>query len=167
MKARSGVSAITSNRQQEGNMELHLVRSADTKQYNPSKKPELSVVYCTEKELPVYSHTVVIKNKSLALRYPGGIKAFMDRHKGLSNGRITVKCFLGFYDDVYELLKDLKTGGFKLTRDYIYFNADRHILEVKRKRSLGVRCLNKADTGVNWLQGRLSLEMMYIQYHEY
>lgn len=148
-------------------MGLRLVCSTSEKQHNPSKKPDLSLVHCAERELGVHSHAVVIKNKSLAVRYPGGIKGFMDKHKGLSNGRITVKCFSGFYNEVYELLKDLKTGGFKLTRDYIYFNADRHISEVNRKRSLGVRCLNKVDAGVNWLQGRMSREVMYIQYHEY
>lgn len=148
-------------------MRLHLVRSTNEKQYTPSKKPELSLVYCAERELAVYSHTIVIKNKSLSIRYLGGIRGFVEKHKGLSNDRITVKCFLGFYDDGYELLRDLKTSGFKLTQDYIYFNTDSYISEVNRKRSLGVKCLNIIGTGVNWLQGRLSQRVMYIQYHEY
>jgi len=130
-------------------------------------KPDLSVVHSAEREIKVVFHTVVMKNESLANYYKCGMKGFMDKYRGRSNEHITVKCFMAFYNEAYELLKDLKSKGFKLTQDYIYFDTAKYLSAIDWKRSRGIKCLDRVDTGVNWLKGRLFQELLYIQYYEY
>ena len=153
--------------QMEGDMGLCLVHSSDKKTASSSMKPDLLIVHSAEKEINVASHTVVIKNESLARHYKGGMKGFMDKYRARCNINITVKCFIGFYDGTYELLKDLRSKGLKFNRDYIYFDTARYLSLTNWKRSRGITCLDRVDTGVKWLKGRLLQELVYVQYCEY
>ena len=148
-------------------MGLCLVHSSDRKTDRSSLKPDLLIVHSAEKEIKAVFHTVVIKNESLARHYKGGMKGFMDKYRARCNLNITVKCFIGFYDEAYELLKDLKIKGLKFNKDYIYFDTARYLSVTTWRRSRGITCLDRVDTGVKWLKGRLLQELVYVQYYEY
>ena len=56
---------------------------------------DLYVVYEDGNELKCVFHAIVLRNKALADKYPGGLKAFTEKQLSKCNRDLTVYCDMG------------------------------------------------------------------------
>jgi hypothetical protein len=102
-------------------------------------------------------YTVVVLNASLAAKYPGGIKAFVERHMLRCNNDLSVSCHMG--DDCDEVVEDLLKHGLVRDRDFVFFDAARMLLGAEM---MGI----DQDTGFEtpWLVVECTKDGVYVRF---
>jgi hypothetical protein len=102
----------------------------------------------------------VVRIDALAEKYPGGIKAFVERYKPRCNNNLAVFCAMGG-NDLEPLFQDLEQHGFDRS-DAVFFDAARYLLGADATGDYH-------DIGFQtpWLKGRCSSEGFYVWYEEH
>jgi hypothetical protein len=111
---------------------------------------DLYVVYDGKDTIKCAFFTIVIRNEALTEKYPGGIKAFIEKHGAKCNNEIAVTCHMG--DGANDVLNDLIGYGFSKVSDFLSFDAASYILEFSMLKS------NKGHLDIGfeapWLKGQ-------------
>ncbi len=87
-------------------------RNPRPKQEKKLKQPQRlrpSLIYQSSKELPCAFLTLIVKNKFLQEKYPGGVRAFATKHWSLANNRINIMCHMS--DEFQDVMLDLQGHG--------------------------------------------------------
>ena len=111
----------------------------------------LYVAYDLEQEkMRCASLTLVIKNGSLRLKYPGGLKGFLEKYRARCNRYITVSCTMSgpeFFDEV----DDIGDHGLKLDEDFWAFDFWNYGVAVASHPEGKIQP-HEVDTRVGWLR---------------
>jgi hypothetical protein len=109
----------------------------------------LNLVYEDEEELRCVFNAVVIRNSALNAKYPGGLRAYIEKHGGICNRAITADSFMG--GEIDEVVEDLLAQGFEHRKDFICVDAGGHAIAagVRGERLFKPR---PVDLGVEWLE---------------
>jgi hypothetical protein len=109
----------------------------------------LNLVYEDEEELRCVFNAVVIRNSALNAKYPGGLRAYIERHGGICNRAITADSFMG--GEIDEVVADLLAHGLEHRRDFLCVDAGGHAVAagVRGERLFKPR---PVDLGVDWLE---------------
>lgn len=108
------------------------------------------LVYEEVERLRCVFNAIVIKNSALNEKYPGGLRAYLDKHGGRCNRMITAESFMG--GEINEIFNDLRKHGFKHKLDFLFVDAGGYAL----LRGMGVGGIllpEPVDLGVDWLEG--------------
>lgn len=107
-------------------------------------------------------YTIVVRNQAVVEKYPGGLPAFVSKHRATCNNDITVCCFMG--DDVDELYHDLVDNGFKRREDFAFFDISREIMWLEGDQRIvshvpWMRCEYKGGRAFVWYHdGTMTVE---------
>jgi hypothetical protein len=115
----------------------------------------LYMVYEDSRSIKCIFYTVVIRNEALSEKYPGGIKAFVERYAPRSNNEITVTVHMG--GDFEEVVEDLLNQGLEYDSDFTCFDAARYLIGADIIEGY-------QDIGFNspWLQGTYSDKGVFV-----
>ena len=112
---------------------------------------DLYIAYNLEEEkMGCASLTLVIKNDSLRLKYPGGLKAFIEKYLARCNRHITASCTMSgpeFLDEV----DDIGDHGLGLDEDFWAFDFWNYGVAVTT-RPEGKIQPHEINTKVGWLK---------------
>ena len=83
-------------------------------------------------------------------KYPGGLKAYAEKHNPICNDKIAVACDMG--GDTDDIISDLEINGLKFDNDYAVFDAARHAMSLALTRSNKDTEKNiPIDLNIEWL----------------
>jgi hypothetical protein len=110
----------------------------------------------SDEELRCAFNAVVVKNSSIAQRYPGGIIAFVEVLLfNYCNEKITAYSSMGV--EVREVIDELIACGFKHREDFLFVDAGLYLM-------CGDPGPFEVDLGVNWLAGRYEDRGVYVRF---
>ena len=119
-------------------------------------RPDLRIVFQASEYIGCVFLSLVVKIDSLNEKYPGGIKAFDQKHNVTCNRDLAVICAMAL-DDLAEAVSDLDTHGFVNGDDVVLFDAASDVLAQVAFEHSGLdnalHDYSKPDLGVNWLEG--------------
>jgi hypothetical protein len=109
----------------------------------------LNLVYEDEEELRCVFNAVVIRNSALNAKYPGGLRAYIEKHGGICNRAITVDSFMG--GEIDEVVEDLLAHGLEHRKDFVCVDAGGCAIAAGMR---GERLFKPrpVDLGVEWLE---------------
>lgn len=123
----------------------------------------LYVVHTDAAWLQIAFITVVIRNSSVTAKYPGGIRAYCEKYRTMSNNQISVSCSMG--DEVDEVYMDLKRCGLKQGGDFTALDVGELVMEIEMdKLHLGVSKPRYIAIGVPWLKCRYTSDGIFVRY---
>jgi len=112
----------------------------------------------SDEELRCAFNAVVVKNSSIAQRYPGGMSAFVELCPfNYCNERILTYSSMG--GDVNEVIDELIACGFKHKEDFLFVDAGLYLMS-------GDPGPFDVDLGVDWLEGRFEDRGVYVRFVE-
>jgi hypothetical protein len=110
----------------------------------------------SDEELRCAFNAVVVKNSSIAQRYPGGMSAFVELCPfNYCNEKITA--YSSMDDGVSEVIDELHRLGFKHKVDYLFVDAGLYLI-------CGDPGPFNVDLGVSWLSGRYEDSGVYVRF---
>ena len=118
----------------------------------------LYVVFEEDREIACVFHTIVIRNTALAEKYPGGLKAFTEKHLAKCNRDLTVFCDMG--SDIGDVWRELVDHGLVPEEDFIAFDATSHTMSVGRPGNENAE--EVIEFTVPWLEGRCTNEGSFV-----
>ncbi len=98
-------------------------------------------------------NTLVCRVTAIDAKYPGGHKAFLEKHQGWQNDHIMVVHRRG--DALRQARNDLEKYGIQKTRDWVQLDEDRVIWSWD---------MFSFDTRASWLKGRYRKGDIYVRY---
>ena len=107
--------------------------------------------YYSSKEIECCFYTVIIKNKALNKKYPGGSRVFLETHQGWCNEHLMAVFHFG--DARKRALRELRMFGLHEGVDWIDLDEDKIVWSWDR-------CF--FDTGVSWLRARYKKGNVFI-----
>jgi hypothetical protein len=112
----------------------------------------------SDEELRCAFNAVVVKNSSIAQRYPGGMSAFVELCPfNDCNEKITAYSSMG--GEVSEVIDELHRLGFKHKVDYLFVDAGLYLM-------CGDPGPFNVDLGISWLSGRYEERGVYVRFVE-
>ncbi len=124
---------------------------------------DLRLVFAAAENLPCVFNALVVKNRALREKYPGGVRGFLEKHGGRCNRRITVESFMG--GDIDEVIADLAGHGFDYEEDFVFVDAGGLALSWARERKARLRP-EPVDLGVDWLEGWIFRGRVFVRHAE-
>jgi hypothetical protein len=111
---------------------------------------DLYLAYNMDQEkLGCASFTLVIKNDSLNQKYPGGLRAFIEKYHATCNRHISVTCDMG--SEVGEKLDDIAGNGLLPDQDFWTYDFWSHALAMANGPGQKLEP-HAIDTGIEWLR---------------
>ncbi len=142
-------------------MSIKLVHSSETEvQRYPEPERKFYTVGTGQRKMRVTFYALVIRNRSLTEYYPGGVRAYIEKHRGRTNGDITVDCAMA--DDFDTEIEDLTRAGLKIDEDWIVFEPN--IWEFKIPLPDLDRLIRHINLGVPWLKCKVVNCRVYVWY---
>ncbi len=123
----------------------------------------LRVVYERGEKLRCVFNAIVIRNRSLGEKYPGGLSGYLQKHGGCCNRMITVDSFMG--GDIDEVFLDLKEHGLEPGADFVFVDAGGFALAQAMFGQATLRP-KPVDLGVDWLEGWVHPRGVFVRYVE-
>lgn len=116
----------------------------------------LRPVFNSEEEIRCVFYNVIVKMQSLRLKYPGGIKAFMERHTAYCNRHLAVVCSMGSAD-LDGLVEELLKAGFVDREDFVCCTDDSMWIPLmeRLRPDFGAPSGSAVDLPVDWLEARM------------
>ena len=114
------------------------------------------VVFNSDKEIKCVFLSVVVKTTALKEKYPGGLRAYVQKYNVRCNRNLAVIVAMNHLD-LEEPIADLEKNGLIPDVDYLYFDA-----------TIDFMCKGEgvdADLPVDWLKGVTSGEGMKVCYN--
>ena len=113
------------------------------------------VAYSTNKEIVCCFYTFVFRVAAIDEKYPGGHRAFLERHQGWHNEQILAIYQQG--DALRKVLSDLDKYDIRKIRDWVQLDEDRVNWSWD---------MFNFDTQAAWLKGRYKKGNIYVRYNE-
>ena len=113
------------------------------------------VAYSTNKEIVCCFYTFVFRVAAIDEKYPGGHRAFLERHQGWHNEQILAIYQQG--DALRKVLSDLDKYDIRKIRDCVQLDEDRVNWSWD---------MFNFDTQAAWLKGRYKKGNIYVRYLE-
>ena len=114
------------------------------------------VVFNAHKEIKCVFLSVVVKTTALKEKYPGGLRAYVQKYNVRCNRSLAVIVAMNGLD-LKKPIEDLEKNGLIADEDYLYFDATRDFMH----NGEGVA----ADLPVPWLKGVTSGHGMKVIYN--
>lgn len=106
-------------------------------------------------------YNFIAKNSSLEKRYPGGFKAFAQKHFGVCNKKLTMIADMG--SGIGSYIDELEDKGLKFGEDFTLVDAFAYVGFSEPGENDSPRAI---DTGAEWLGGECFNRKCYIWYEE-
>ena len=113
------------------------------------------VAYSTNKEIVCCFYTFVFRVAAIDEKYPGGHRAFLERHQGWHNEHILAIYQQG--DALRRVWRDLDPYDIRKIRDWVQLDEDRVNWSWD---------MFNFDTQAAWLKGRYKKGNIYVRYKE-
>jgi hypothetical protein len=110
---------------------------------------DLKMAFFADEGLRCVFHNVVVKVESLRTKYPGGLKAFVNKYSAFCNRDLAVDCSMNSYD-LDETIMDIQNNGLVFMTDYVCLDATDWSEGIGRER--GIPESRPVDLKVPWLK---------------
>lgn len=117
----------------------------------------LYVVHDCSKELKCSFLTYVVRTDSIDAKFPGGLKAFAEKHGPRCNNDLAVICAMN-NNDLEPVLQDLQDHAFD-KGDAVFFDAASFLLEASMTGEYG-----RIEFGIPWLRSECTREGFFVRY---
>lgn len=119
----------------------------------------LRLIFDSRKTIRCQFISLVIRNTSLAKRFPGGQKAFLKKYSAISNADLTVYSWAD--DDFDDVVSELKSEGFTPDLDFSVVDVFDHEWSLMlRRENRGMR--HGVNLNASWLAGRYVDGSIYV-----
>ncbi|KJS29365.1 MAG: hypothetical protein VR64_21365 [Desulfatitalea sp. BRH_c12] len=120
---------------------------------------DLYVVHDDSKTIKCVFHTMVVRNAAIAAKFPGGLKAFVEKHRPRCNNGLSVMCSMGF-NDLEPLVQDLQAYGFD-RGDAVHFDAASYLIGAGATGDY-----HDIEFGIPWLKGECTKDGVFVRHVE-
>ena len=121
---------------------------------------DLYLVFEDNKAIKCAFNTIVIRNESLIEKYPGGTKAFVEKHTPKCNKDLTVSCHMG--SDVEDVWNDLIQNGLVKNIDFTSFDTVSYSFEFRMSGKEDA--IHDIVFDVSWLKGHYTKDGVFVWY---
>ena len=112
----------------------------------------LRIIFSSDDEIRCVFHTLVVKTESLKIKYPGGVRAFVEQYNGRCNKKLAVICGMG-EEDLDDAFTDIENSGLIDRLDFAYFDASRDAMEYALFKKLYGKMGRQVDFSIDWIEG--------------
>jgi hypothetical protein len=120
----------------------------------------LHVVHDSAEETRCVFNALVVRNSALNAKYPGGLRAFVEKFGFRCNEKIAVDSFMG--GDIDPVIEDLRRCGLIPREEFMFVDAGAYFLLSSVDTRNPYRP-QPVDLGVDWLEGRYHKGGVYVR----
>lgn len=120
---------------------------------------DLHIVHSSSEKLRCLFSSVVIRNDSLNAKYKGGVRAFVETHRAITNRDISV--FFSMGDEIDDAVRDLHANSLAGGEDFTFVDAGSYAIEMAFEKK---EYPHNISVGVDWLKARYADDGVWVWY---